>query len=321
MNFKNSIKLFIALVLIFSLLLFLHQKRYFSVVEKITGMNFLILTLLTLLSYFVSGYQMYYLVKKQNNISISLSDTLLLPISMSLFSYVIPTNGGLLYSVYFLKKKYNIDSTKGFSIGIFSIYISFIISGVFGIISCFLSEMFNFWILTLSIGLILSPIFVNIFNHFISKFQFKNESILHRIQFFMNSMLSHSNDFITNKSVFVLNIFINILYFAITLISYQYLNLILKINLPLTSVFLILIISRVSSLVRFLPGNIGIEELYMASIFKIVGKDPSIGLIVSIILRITTIILFIPLGIIHSIINLKYINFLDLKSEFQFKRK
>lgn len=153
-KFKNGIKFIISFILIFFLLYFLNQKGCFLVIKKISFFDITFLTLLTLLSYFINGFQIYYLVKTQNNISISLIDTLMLPLSMSLFSYIIPANGGLLYSVYFLKKKYNISSSKGFSIGIVSIYISFIITGIFGLISVIITEKLNILIFILSILLI-----------------------------------------------------------------------------------------------------------------------------------------------------------------------
>ena len=46
-----------------------------------------------------------FMIKEQEKISITTADKLLLPISMSLFGYIIPTNGSMLYSIYFLKKK------------------------------------------------------------------------------------------------------------------------------------------------------------------------------------------------------------------------
>src|SRR4030042_966706 len=107
MNRKNDVnRLIIALLLIVLIIWFLYRKDYFAVLEKVSFSDVIILTFFTLLTYFTAGFQIYYLVKKQNKMSISLADTLLLPVSMSLFSYIIPANGGLLYSVFFLKKKY-----------------------------------------------------------------------------------------------------------------------------------------------------------------------------------------------------------------------
>jgi hypothetical protein len=65
-------------------------------------------------------------------------------------------------------------------------------------------------------------------------------------------------------------------------------------------------ISRVSSLIRFLPGNIGLEEFYSAGIFKIISNDPAFGVLFALINRFMTLIIIIPIGIVHTVFNLKY---------------
>jgi hypothetical protein len=309
---KDAIKLLTALLLIALIIFFLYKKKYFIVIEKVSVIDFIILTLLTLVSYFTAGFQIYYLVKKQNKISISLADTLFLPVSMSLFSYIIPTNGGLLYSVFFFKKKYNIDSSRSFSIGIFSVYISLIITGIFGVASCVYSDNYNFWLLAISIVLIFLSLMINILNRYIQKIRFKKSSLISRIVLYLDRIVVHSNNLIMNKEILIVNIIINIVYLALSLISYQWLNVVLELHLPLTSIFVIILITRVSSLIKLLPGNLGLEELYTGGIFKIIGRDPGVGIVFSLILRFTTVVLFIPLGILHTFFNIELINLRDL---------
>jgi hypothetical protein len=311
---KEIIKFILALLIIALLIYYLYANNYFIVISKVSALDFLFLTSLTLLSYFASGLQMYYLIKKQNNISISVADTLFLPLSMSLFSYIIPTNGGLLYSVFFLKKKYKIDSTKSFSIGIFSIYISFFITGVFGVFSCIYSEKYNFWMLSISFALIFLPFIINVINKYFQRIKSRNGSLLNKLLFYLNSVVVHSNNFIQNKEVIFVNLIINLIYLVLSLLTYQLLNIILEAELPLTSIFVIILITRVSSLIRLLPGNLGLEELYTGGIFKLIGRDPGIGIVFSLILRFTTIILFIPFGILHTLLNTKFFKFKDFNN-------
>ena len=312
--FKRNyvLKLATALLLILFLAFFLYKRGYFVVIEKISFDEIVILLLITLTSYFVAGFQIYYLVKKQNYISISLSDTLLLPISMSLYSYIIPTNGGLLFSVFFLNKKYNIDTSKSFSIGIFSVYISLIITGIFGVVSCIISNNYSFWILSISFILISISFIISVLNRLFQKLHFKEFSFINRIKLYLNKIVIQSNNLLRNKSILFVNIIINVIYLILAFISYQWLNVILEINLSLTSVFIIVLITKVSSLIRLVPGNIGLNELYTGGIFKIIGKDPGIGIVFSIIQRITAMIVFIPLGILHTFFNSRLIKWGDL---------
>lgn len=309
---KDVIRVIIALLLVALIIWVLYRKDYFAILEKVSISDVLVLTFFTLLSYFTAGFQMYYLVKKQNGISISFGDTLLLPLSMSLFSYIIPTNGGLLYSVFFLKKKYNVDYSRGFSIGIFSVYISFIITGIFGIVSCIYTKNYNFWILSISIIIIILPLIISGLNSLTQKIQFKKPLIIYRLSILFDKIVVNSNNLILNKEILFLNILINAVYLVLSVVSYQWLNLVLEIKLPLTSIFAIILITRVSSLIRLLPGNLGLEELYTGAIFKLIGRDPGIGVIFSLILRFTTVIIFVPLGILHTIFNLKVLKLSNL---------
>ena len=220
---------------------------------------------------------------------------------------------------FFFKKKYNLDASKGFSVGVVSIFISFIITSIFGIISCIYTDNFYIWILGMSFVLIFSPIVFNFFNKIFQKYSFKKAGLLYRMKSFINTIFLHSNGLMIDRSAIFVNILINVLYFTLSFVSYQWLKIILHVNLPLTSIFLILLISRISSLVRLLPGNLGLEELYMASIFEIIGKAPGIGIVFSLILRATTIMVFVPFGIIHFVINLKHIKLLDFKEALRKK--
>ncbi len=310
---KGVLKYSIAFILITVIFYYLLSNGYFDVLEKVTINDFLILTSITFFSYCVAGLQIYYLTKVQNGILIKLADVVLLPISMSLFSYIIPTNGGMLYSVFFLKKKYNVDSSKGFSIGVVSIYISFIITGVFGVISIAVIDNVNLWVLPISVALIISPVILHFFNALFKQFRFRKDTIWFRIQNYIDSIIKSANQMMKHRKVVMVNIVISLLYFVLVYFSYQWMSHILDLNLSITSIFVIILITRISSLIRLLPGNLGLEEMYMAGIFKFIGQSVGVGIVFTLLLRLTTVVLFIPLGIIHFLVNLEYLKINDLR--------
>ena len=311
---KSSIKTLISILLIVIIFYFLNNSGYLDSIFEIKKQVFLSLLALALLSFFISGFQMGFMLKEQEKISITTLDKLLLPISMSLFGYIIPTNGSMIYSVYFLKKKYNIDSSKGLSIGLASVYVSFIVSGVFGIILCFFYENEqNGLILTIYSGLIFSPKITAIVNKLQMKIVFKDGGYLKKIQEFINSSVLSSTTLMSNHKILIANFIFTGLYIIITFISFSLLNEALSIGLEISTIFLILIITRVSSLIRILPGNLGVEEVYMAGIFKIIGQAIEKGVVFSILGRAIALIIIIPFGIAHFMINLKHVSFKELK--------
>ena len=220
----------------------------------------------------------------------------------------------MIYSIYFLKKKYNIDSSKGLSIGLASVYVSFIVSGIFGIILCFFYENEeNGLILTISSCLIFSPKITDIVNKMQMKIVFKDGGYLKKIQEFINSSVLSSTTLMSNHKILIANFIFTGLYIIITFISFSLLNEALSIGLEISTIFLILIITRVSSLIRILPGNLGVEEVYMAGIFKIIGQAIEKGVVFSILGRAIALIIIIPFGIAHFMINLKHVSFKELK--------
>lgn len=311
---KSSIKTLISILLIVIIFYFLNNSGYLDSIFEIKKHVFFSLLALALLCFFISGFQMGFMIKEQEKISITTADKLLLPISMSLFGYIIPTNGSMLYSIYFLKKKYNIDSSKGLSVGLASVYISFIVSGVFGIVLFTLTEK-NMLILTSSLVLIFTPKIASLANKLQMKISLNPRGYLIKLQSFINSSILSSSSLMSNYKILIANYLFTFTYIIITFVSFNLLNEALNLRLEAVSIFFILIITRVSSLIRILPGNLGVEEVYMAGIFKIIGQAMEKGVVFSILGRAIALIIIIPFGITHFMINLKHVSFTELKNK------
>ena len=316
----DIIKILSAVLLISGIFYYLNQNDTFKVLNEVSLSDFGWLTLLTFTGYVTMGLQMYFMIKQQYGIKISAVDVVLLPLSMSLFAHIIPTNGGMIYSAYFLNSKYGVKASEGFSVGIVTLYISFIISGVFGVVSYFFLQNVGIEILYISIPLILSPYLVSFTNSKLQTVEFTRYKFLAKLQRFINEMVSSSTQMMKRKDILLTNIVLTFVYLLITFVSFEWLNRILDIELDLFSVLLILIITRISSLLRFLPGNIGIQELYMGTIFKVIDKSASLGVVFSLLLRLTTIVLFVPLGLVHFLANTKHIKIKEIWGRLKRKK-
>jgi uncharacterized membrane protein YbhN (UPF0104 family) len=320
MKIRDIIKLSVSLLIIIGILYYLYIKGYFEMFSQVTFKHLIILIGLTLLSYFLSGIQLFLLIKHRTGLKIKTADILLLPLSMSLSSYVIPTNGGLLFSVFFLKKKYGIETTKGFSIGVFTIYISLILVGLFGLVSSLVFGKIYIYLLLVSVVLIISPLLVYGFNLLIQKTRPRKGSLFDRSKNYLNSVVLYSNELIVNRKMILLNTVITILAMALLYLMYYMVNVAFTLNLPITSIIVLMIMMRISTLVRLLPGNLGLEELFTAGIFALIGKDPSIGLVFSLFFRMCTFVVVIPLGILHTAFNSKHFRLKDLRKSGKNKK-
>jgi hypothetical protein len=300
-------KVFVALVLVFGIFYYLNQNNTFEALKNVSIADFGLLTIITFIGYLTMGLQTYFMLKEQYEIKISLVDVICLPVAMTLFGYIIPTNGGIIYSTLFLKAKYKVKATTGFALGVVLIYISFILSGVFGVIGYFLTDDLGPEIFYISTPLVLSPLLVRLGNQLFQLLPFSKQGFLGIFQSLINELVGSSSDMMKNKKIIFLNVLLTFIYLLITYVSFMKINEMLDLGINTFGLFVLLLTTRVSSLIRVLPGNIGIQELYMGSVFKLVGLTASLGAIFSLMWRFSTIVLMIPFGITHLLLNTHHI--------------
>lgn len=313
MKIKDVIKLLVSLLVISGIIYYLYARDYFATFDQMRWVDWLVLTGLTLLLYFLSGLQMAFMVNFISKRRLSMADVLFMPMSMGLFSYFIPTNGGFFYAVYYLKKKYDVASTEGFSIGVVSIYISFIIAGIALLATSLALGIIHVYLIVLSLLMILSPFLIYLLNLLIQKIPMKATSLAGRTKAYLDRVITQSNTLMLQKRVLLFNLLITVATLLIFFLLYYYLNAALNLQMTLLSIIAIIAMMRISGLIRILPGNLGLEELFTAGIFGIIGKDPSIGLVFSVSLRLCAFMIMIPGGVLHTAFNTEYFSFKDVK--------
>jgi hypothetical protein len=304
---KNIIKYTISVILLLICFYFLYTKGYFSLIKNIDIRYLVLVVILNMATYFVTGWQLFYLINKSSHIRIKLIDVLLLPITGNLWAYIIPSNGTMIFSSFFLKTKYNVNLAYAFSFNVFMVYITLIITGIMGLLSLIFLK-YNLLVILVSSALILSPVFLYLFNWLIQLISIKENTFFKRIQEFINSVVVHSNNLFTDKDIIRFIVFSTILLQLLILVAFYFVFRSLGVQIQLASLILFFMVSRASSLIRFLPGNIGLEEFYSAGIFKIISNDPAFGVLFALVNRFMTLIIIIPIGIVHTIFNLKYFN-------------
>jgi uncharacterized protein (TIRG00374 family) len=314
MKIKDILKLALSLLIISGIVWYLYSGDYFASFDKIGLADWAILIGLTLCLYLLSGLQMLFLVKFVSGKRITTADVLFMPMSMSMFSYFIPTNGGFFYAVYFLRKKYQVESAQGFSVGVVSIYISFIIAGVALLVASLMLGIFKWYLVILAVLLMLSPVLIHFMNQLIQRIPAKEGRLTDRIKKYLDRIISHANAMMRNRRIVIINVLITLASLLVFFLLYYRLNASLQMGLPLLSIIAMIAMMRISSLIRLLPGNLGLEELFTAAIFGIIGHDPNAGLVFSVFLRLCAVLIMIPVGVFHTAFNSNYFSFSDLKA-------
>lgn len=296
MKNKSLLKCLLGIAIAAALCGYLIHNGTFSCVKQISGLSFVVLLLLTASSFILNGFQMYYLLRRQSNVRLTSWDTILLPFTMNLLSYVIPANGGFLYSAYFLKTKYGVDISKGASIGFFIIYIYLGISGVlFLCIGIFLPSVHA---ILAGIVLLLSPWALRLVNLVAAKIKFQFTWFL-KGKKILSDIVESSGEMLHARNLVLFNIFFTVLQTVITYLIYWFLARELKIDISSSVILATILFLQISSFVRIVPGNMGIEELFSGGVFLLLGQSGSVGVLLSLLLRAARFLLVIPLGLLH----------------------
>jgi hypothetical protein len=71
---------------------------------------------------------------------------------------------------------------------------------------------------------------------------------------------------------------------------------------------LVALVSKLSLIFKFTPGNIGVEQAIAGLALGAVGGDPGTGILISTTALVTSLAVILPIGIIHSCIFSKEIS-------------
>lgn len=300
------------LLYIFAILLFIFIFRYFitdEYLELLTQVSFsdiAISILIALLIFAISGFQFSYILNRNSGVQLSLTDKLFFPISRNLWSYIIPFQGSLAYSVAFCKLKYNVAVAKGISINIYLLLFNIFITGIIGLYFSVLKNDFNSGIFFTSALFLFSPIilvFLNFTIRFVPNFE---SNSFQKVKKFLETILTDVS--ILWKDVkFSFNILLfNLFHTAITVLWFYWAVYILNLNIDLISILFLSLILKISLIFKITPGNLGVEQLLSGAVFVLLEQNAADGVIISLFNKVITIILAGTIGTTFTIYNLKY---------------
>ena len=290
-------------ILLFGLLgwYLVRQNNVIDNIRRIEVADCLVLVLLMALSYIPNGIQLRMLLMTSGT-KLSWVDTFFLPISMSFWAYIIPTNGGFLYSLYFLAKKYQCKLENSSAVGIFTIYMLFILSGVIGVgLSFFLPFREGAACFLISVLCISFPWCVRLGN-FVLEILAERLVFLGKISRFIGSIVTDCHIWLLDRKLIIFNTLIVLSQLLFTYLLYVWIIHILQVEINLPLLFLVVMLKKISALVRLLPGNLGLEEVMTGIFFSMAGLTLTTGLLIAAIAR-TAQICILPCGMIHSLVN------------------
>lgn len=270
------------------------------------GIENLALNILIGIVYFFSfGWLMKVVYQHHYNEHLKWPDTFLLPFMMHLWTYILPVKGGLIYQTFFMKAKYNIDMSKGFSVGVLVFAASLLIT-------CFLGGALSFLIKDpMAIQLVLLFMFFTLIifllgGRFVKKPDPTKTGIIQSFVGFFQNVLIQFHEQTKNKSLLFKLILVTLFSTLAHATWFYHCAFILGFNPEPAGILLATLVLRIVTLVRILPGNLGIQELMIGSVFMAAGLGLQEGLTTSLLVRLISVALAGTLGVGGLYLNFRY---------------
>lgn len=305
--------LFAVILILFSLI-FVLKNNNFKALSGVSLFDVLVSVFIALVIYSVSGLQYLFLLRRYNQTKLNLSDIFLLPIAMNLWSFIIPFQGALLYSTAILKFKYKIKTAESFSINIYSYLITIFIAGLIGMFFVIRDKMFFSTISIISLLFVLNPLIIFLLNALFQRWHIRQNNILFKIQQFLFAVVHNTKLLYEDLRTTLMVVLINIVHTLLSVIWYYWVISIFKINLSAISVIMLALLAKVSLILRLTPGNLGIDQLASGGLVVLLGGRAVDGVLVSLFITFTTILIVFSLGVLSTIYNMKYFQATDFKS-------
>jgi uncharacterized membrane protein YbhN (UPF0104 family) len=315
MSKKKGIAVYTSGFLLLAAIFFIvfRQEEYREIIVGISLFQAAVTLAITFGLFFINGYMIAFMASHHYKTSIGLGDVALLPLMMHLWSFIIPFRGGLLFSAFFLKMKYNIKGAEGIAIGVFTTMISLVLTGLCGIYFTFYNNMFYSSWTVLAILLSLSPLIIFVLDRMMQRIRLKNHSLLDRLRIFTASVTGNSIKLLMDYSISAGIFSITIAGIALYILFIVWVTCILHIEASLDKVVIFALMMRLSVFVRIVPGNIGVQELLSGGSFYLVGGNVTDGLAIALFVRFFSLLLTFSLGVIGIAVNMNHFKMRNIR--------
>lgn len=275
------------LLISLSLVLILKQDKNQSIIQNINTGKLVISMMITLLIFLFTGLQIAYMTKKQYQTSLKFEDYFVLPIMMHFWSYLVPFRGGLIFSSFYLNKKYKLRLSHGFSIGFYTFIISIILAGFYGLYFSIVNKSVG--VFFVSIALILSPLLIFILKIALNKVRVRNKFI-NKFKSFVENIISNIAKFFNQWKTNFIIIAIILGSITIYILWFYYASCALHLQNTFAQIILVALITRLSVITRIIPGNLGVQELFSGGAMALAGGTLSDGVVISLFIRLSALI-------------------------------
>lgn len=313
----KAVILFLLAIILFGTVAFF-TFRNVDLVElfsSVTASDALINLLLGTAYFITFGWVMAIVFRAHYKIDYPTFDLAFLPFQMHLFTYLMPVKGGMLYQTFFMKMKHKMDLSKGFSSGIFVFIASLLLTCMAGLALSFQLE--GVQELRLLLGLMSVGLLVLTFgSRFIPERKDLTGSWVSRLLGFVQRIGAGIGDLFSDPLLFVKVFLMTAISAGLQSWWFYHTAIVLGYDVSWMGMTFATLIIRILMLVRFVPGNLGFQEIMSGAVFVAAGLTIEDGLLVAMINRLASVALAGTLGFGALYYNFRYFGTQNLKQLF-----
>lgn len=258
-----------------------------------------------MLVFFTNGILMRTIFSHHYKVVLSWADTWLLPTMMHLWSYILPIKGGMLFQIVFMRVKYHVNLSKGFSVGVLVFAVSLFVTCILGsILAINIDGVLPLQVILLGMGLtiILPAVVIKI----IPSTEVNSTTPLGTLLKFFGNVIAQLRTQTADHGLLLKIVAITVVS-AIFHVGWFYSSaVLLGYNPNPIGIALATLILRIILLFRFLPGNLGIQELITGAVFTAAGLGLQEGLMTAVLVRLVSAGLAIAFGLPALYANFRY---------------
>ncbi len=252
--------------------------------------------------------------KTHYSVTLEPAEVLTLPLMMYLFAFILPLNGGLLFQVFYMKHRHQLDLSKGVSLGFQIVLVSLLLTVVLGLglhlILGLPTGPLLFLLLALGLGLLILPLIA----YLLPIQNRRPPSLMAKLWGFLDAVRLQLTGQFTHPRLMLQLALTTTLLVIIQALWYQQSATMLGIESEFLPMLLVALILRIVLLLRLLPGNLGFQELMIGVVFAAAGWSIEEGLLVALVIRLVSVLLAATIGMAGLYANLKSMNSLSVRS-------
>ena len=293
-NILSYLAMIVLLVIVFCVFI---RKNEIELLCRIDFFSFVVLIGFTLVFYMVGGLQ-YYVLKDMYGINLEKKDILLLPVSMNLWSFIMPLQGSAFFFMLFLKHRHKVKISDSLSITIFLYLITVFFAGLVGIIFAVIYNLTFSLFSLISLIFLLNPLFVVLGNKIASRVPEGKIKFIKSVIAFSKRTAGNMNSMWMNYKYVAIFLALIICRMLVSTFWYMWIVRILGYHdVPFLSLLLLALWLTVSLIVRFTPNNWGVLQLVSGLMFSLIALSPQQGVMISMVASATLTIVAFTLGV------------------------